>query len=254
MIGDRKPPSSEETLRSPPDLWDVVSHCWHFEAKDRIHALEFLEYWDLKTRTHPTPITEEPICPREACNTRRKIVIDFAASTSEASEATNDDVISNGDASELTNIIPDDDMSESTDDDITPERARLALEALPRAKLAEWSAIPVRVSCLAGTRTAVLKEIRAWHANTSTNAPPFFDLDGIAGIGKTTIAHTLAEEAARDGYLAASFFFSRGGEEELSNPTLVFPTLAYQLGHFDPSFLPHFDQAAEIVSGPHSRA
>ncbi|KAG9025023.1 hypothetical protein FRB95_010617 [Tulasnella sp. JGI-2019a] len=161
MIGDGKLPSSEETLRSPPDLWDGVSHCWHFEAEDRIHALEFLKYWDLKTWTHPTPITEEPICPREACNNYRQIVLDATASTSEVSEATNDDAVSNGDVSELTNIIPDGDMSGSTDDDITPERARLALEALPQSKLAGWSAIPARISCLAGTRTAVLKEIRA---------------------------------------------------------------------------------------------
>ncbi|KAG9037441.1 hypothetical protein FRB95_005731 [Tulasnella sp. JGI-2019a] len=231
MIGDRKLPSSEETLRSPPDLWDGVIHCWHFEAEDRIHALEFLKYWDIKTRNHPTQIAEKPICPRKACNNRRQQLVvgdeDVAAGASEALDSINDD------------IIPHDD----------PGRALLALEALPQAQSAGWSAIPARVSCLAGTRTAVLKEIRVWFADTSPNAPLFFNLDGIAGIGKTTVAHTLAEEAARGGYLAASFFFSRAGEADLSNAALVFPTLAYQLGHFSPHFLSHFGRAAEVSPG-----
>ncbi|KAG9013217.1 hypothetical protein FRB94_003287 [Tulasnella sp. JGI-2019a] len=231
MIVDGKLPSSKETLRSHPDLWDGVSHCWHFEAGDRIHAPEFLSYWDLKIRDHAT---EGPACP---CTHRQQLLID----------------------GDIMPEVPNDDASESTNDGIKPHDegprgALRALEALPQAKFASWSAISTRVSCLAGTRTAVLKEIRAWLANTSPNSPLFFDLDGIAGIGKTTIAHTLAEEAARDGYLGASFFFSRGGEPKLSNPTLVFSTLAYQLAHFDPSFLLHFGRAAEIASGEASES
>ncbi|KAG8990678.1 hypothetical protein FRB94_013184 [Tulasnella sp. JGI-2019a] len=115
--------------------------------------------------------------------------------------------------------------------------------------MAGWSTVHSRRSCLEGTRIAALKEIRTWLADTSLNAPLFFVLDGIAGIGKTTIAYTIAEEAFRDGYLGASFFFSRAGEAELSDPALVFPTVAYQLGHFSSSFLPHFNRAADTSSG-----
>ncbi len=57
---------------------------------------------------------------------------------------------------------------------------------------------------------------------------PIFWINGLAGIGKSTIAHTVAEEAKRSELLGASFFFSRQ-EKELSDPHLFIPTLAYQL-------------------------
>ncbi|KAG9011287.1 hypothetical protein FRB93_003088 [Tulasnella sp. JGI-2019a] len=184
-----------------------------------------------QNRNHPTQVTEKPVCPRDACNNRQQDLVhgfeDAAGDAFGPPIWTNDD------------IIPHDEDS---------KKALHALEALPQVKLARWSALPARVSCLTGTRTAVLKQIRTWCADPSPNTPLFFDLDGIAGIGKTTIAHTVAEEAARDGYLAATFFFSRTGESQLSDPDLVFPTLAYQLGHFDPSFLSHFGQAAAVAS------
>ncbi|KAG9011296.1 hypothetical protein FRB93_003098 [Tulasnella sp. JGI-2019a] len=237
MIADGNLPSSEEALRSPHDLWDGVVHCWHLEPKDRIHASEFLEYWDLKTRNPHGLDSSKPICPSEACKDRWqrlsgwKILHTLIAAT--------------GIFAVLSWALKIYRITKSCYYSRSLGRELLALEALPQSKLAGWSANPARVSCLMGTRTAVLKEIRAWLADTSSDAPPFFELDGIAGIGKTTIAHTLAEEAARDGYLVASFFFSREGEAELSNPALVFPTLAYQLGNFSPSFLLHFGRAAE---------
>jgi len=37
---------------------------------------------------------------------------------------------------------------------------------------------------------------------------PIYILYGVAGIGKSTVAKTMAERAAKDGTLGASFFFS----------------------------------------------
>lgn len=109
------------------------------------------------------------------------------------------------------------------------------LEALPRAKLASYrSGRPNPPSrCFEGTRTQMLQDISAWVGDKDPSSPRVYCLTGIAGVGKTTIARTVAEQAEIDGILGGDFFFSRSGEAELQNPTLVFPTLAYQLSRFD---------------------
>lgn len=66
--------------------------------------------------------------------------------------------------------------------------------------------------------------------------PKCFWLKGLAGIGKSTIAYSIAKLARSRGLLAVDFFFSRLGDKELRDPTLVFPTLAYQLALLDPEF------------------
>ncbi|KAG8882012.1 hypothetical protein FRB98_004020 [Tulasnella sp. 332] len=58
----------------------------------------------------------------------------------------------------------------------------------------------------------------------------------------------VAERAAQEGYLGASFFFSRNGHAELQNPALVFPTLGYRLAAFNPRLQEHI--ASAIVSDP----
>ncbi len=71
-----------------------------------------------------------------------------------------------------------------------------------------------------------------------------FWLNGLAGIGKSTIAKTVAGLVHDKGILGGSFFFSRG-DEQLTNPTLVFPTLAFQLAHLDKSLMSSIGQALE---------
>jgi hypothetical protein len=71
-----------------------------------------------------------------------------------------------------------------------------------------------------------------------------FWLNGLAGIGKSTIAKTIARNADVKGILAGSFFFSRG-DEKLTDPTLVFPTLAFQLANLDMSLKSSIGQALE---------
>jgi len=60
-------------------------------------------------------------------------------------------------------------------------------------------------------------------------------LYGVAGIGKSTVAKTLAEHAADANVLGASFFFS-GDEDNRKTSRLFFPTLAYHLARYDDTF------------------
>jgi hypothetical protein len=68
----------------------------------------------------------------------------------------------------------------------------------------------------------------------SLEPPTVYWLLGLAGIGKSTIARTIAQFAHDKRVLGASFFFSRTGDSSLRTPDLVFFTLAYQLARFSP--------------------
>jgi hypothetical protein len=70
-----------------------------------------------------------------------------------------------------------------------------------------------------------LRDILAWFAG---DGPPVYWLKGLAGTGKTTIARSVAELAAQQGSLGATFFFSRA-DITRRNPLAVVPTLAYKL-------------------------
>ncbi len=62
---------------------------------------------------------------------------------------------------------------------------------------------------------------------------PIYWINGLAGIGKSTIARMVAEDANHRKLLGASFFFSRQ-ETELSDPHVFIPTIAYQLARSYP--------------------
>ena len=89
-----------------------------------------------------------------------------------------------------------------------------------------------RGSCFEGTRAGLLSDVRSWMMDTK--GQPIYILYGIAGIGKSTVAKTVAERAARDKNLGASFFFSRG-EDSTKLAKSFFPTLAYQLSYYHPA-------------------
>jgi hypothetical protein len=117
------------------------------------------------------------------------------------------------------------------------------LDSLPRAKRAGHnSGSHTRRSCFEGTRKAVLEDIDRWLDNPDPNTPPIFWLNGMAGIGKSTIAQTAADRTYERGLLGASFFFSRG-DGELTDPSRVMPTLAFQLARFDQIFMHHIAAA-----------
>ncbi|KAG9035105.1 hypothetical protein FS837_002033, partial [Tulasnella sp. UAMH 9824] len=119
----------------------------------------------------------------------------------------------------------------------------LLIDKLPRAQARHDSASRVGANpCFQGTRNSILQEISAWIDDPS--APPIFWLSGMAGIGKSAIAHTIAEQEDQKRRLGASFFFSRG-EADRRNPHLVYPTIAFQLAGFDNSLRGTIIQALE---------
>src|SRR5258708_4711423 len=113
------------------------------------------------------------------------------------------------------------------------------LSKLPRASGAGYdsgrSNAPDR--CFKGTRTAILKNIGDWLdrpiCESGSPIEPIYWINGIAGIGKSTIARTVAEDEGRRKCLGASFFFSRQ-EKDLSDPRLFIPTIAHQLAQSSP--------------------
>jgi hypothetical protein len=104
------------------------------------------------------------------------------------------------------------------------------------------------VPCLEGTRTDIIDQILLWigqksgtesdaisaGASATANSCIFW-INGSAGTGKTTIAYTIAKACSKKNILGASFFCSCD-DAASSNPNLIFPTIAYQLGLFCPPF------------------
>jgi NACHT domain len=85
--------------------------------------------------------------------------------------------------------------------------------------------------CLPGTRTELLEMIHNWIAAEGTL---IFWLSGLAGTGKTSVAHSIAEAYDREPSRVASFFFSRD-QQARSQMHLLFQTIAFQLGNAYPA-------------------
>ncbi|KAH6916444.1 WD40-repeat-containing domain protein [Coprinopsis sp. MPI-PUGE-AT-0042] len=84
--------------------------------------------------------------------------------------------------------------------------------------------------CFAGTRQQLLHELETWRTRGSV---PIFILDGIAGIGKSTIVKSVCAQADAERCLAASWFFSRDEQDRKTTRGFV-RTLAYQLASYHP--------------------
>ncbi|EEB98204.1 hypothetical protein MPER_02332 [Moniliophthora perniciosa FA553] len=81
--------------------------------------------------------------------------------------------------------------------------------------------------CHPETRQEVQAEILEWIRGPRHERPICW-LHGPAGAGKSAIAQTIAEVGESEGFLGASFFFSRNHGER-SRADYLFPTIAYQL-------------------------
>ncbi|KIL56963.1 hypothetical protein M378DRAFT_423551 [Amanita muscaria Koide BX008] len=90
-------------------------------------------------------------------------------------------------------------------------------------------------ACFEGTRVALLREMADWA--TDPDESKMYVLSGLAGIGKSTVAYTIASRAANPtlNLLGASFFFSRD-EADRNNAKKLFTTIAYQLCVYDERF------------------
>jgi WD40 repeat protein len=106
-------------------------------------------------------------------------------------------------------------------------RSKASLDQLTHVPQAVYNSYDNRdqSTCLADTRVEILQEIRDWF--DTDNGPPIFWLNGLAGMGKSTIARTVAQEADEKASLAASFFFARR-TGDLASARKFFPSIAIQ--------------------------
>ena len=99
--------------------------------------------------------------------------------------------------------------------------------------------------CLDGTREKLLKEISDWINNVEKGTPRIFWLHGPAGTGKSSIAHTIADQFKKDKRLGSCFCFGRSRLAERRHEK-VFSTIARDLAQCDTSLS---NQLAAIVHG-----
>ncbi|KAJ6543091.1 hypothetical protein B0H19DRAFT_313958 [Mycena capillaripes] len=84
-------------------------------------------------------------------------------------------------------------------------RSTMTASALPYDTTAGWDDTKI---CLVGTRRAHIKTVMDWvHAKDIRGTKQIFFLADVVGSGKTTLAHTIAEQCFYDGVLASTFFF-----------------------------------------------
>ncbi|KAF7982529.1 hypothetical protein HWV62_28150 [Athelia sp. TMB] len=81
----------------------------------------------------------------------------------------------------------------------------MALDKLSYAEGASWDP---ELTCLRGTRVALLQKIDRWARSVEASYCNIFWIKGLAGSGKSAIAHTIAQMLYSDGFLASSFFFN----------------------------------------------
>lgn len=81
--------------------------------------------------------------------------------------------------------------------------------------------------CSPGTRTEIQNALAHW-MNDPNPEHRLLWLHGPAGAGKSAIAQSAMQQAAKDKRLGASFFFSHGAPGR-SNADRLFPTIAYQI-------------------------
>jgi AAA ATPase domain len=100
------------------------------------------------------------------------------------------------------------------------------LDTLPYA---EGTSYDQGKGCLFGTRTEIIDKILAWikSINRREQAKIYY-LYGVAGVGKTSIAHTIARHCDDEGFLMTSFFFD-GQVAEKNRPKMLFSTMARNL-------------------------
>ena len=108
---------------------------------------------------------------------------------------------------------------------------------------AAWNsyANEARPTCFEGTRTAVFTDIYSWIVDDQTQ---IYVLDGLAGIGKSTVAKTVAKYARERGWLGASFLFSKT-EDDRKSAKLFFGTVAFQLSQYSQEIALRIGEALE---------
>ncbi|KAJ2932604.1 hypothetical protein H1R20_g4484, partial [Candolleomyces eurysporus] len=125
------------------------------------------------------------------------------------------------------------------------------LKRVPGAAYDSQAVATKIMPCFEGTRSTLLANVGRWMIGATADGhnPPLYILDGIAGIGKSTVAMTVAQRAADPtiNCLGATFFFSRDQEDRKTSLGFVH-TIAYQLARYHASYGKAI--AAAITSSP----
>ncbi|KAG8214191.1 hypothetical protein J3R82DRAFT_10981 [Butyriboletus roseoflavus] len=116
-----------------------------------------------------------------------------------------------------------------------PHRSRIAVESImfddiPYASGARYLR---EKGCLPGTRECIIREIFDVLSDASEGAPQVCLLIGVAGSGKSSIAHTIARLYDGQKRLGSSFCFART-DVVMRNPQNLFSTIALDLSDHDP--------------------
>jgi hypothetical protein len=128
------------------------------------------------------------------------------------------------------------------------------LSSLPYAADAPWDSYHRQhePTCLDNTRVNLLQEIYNWADGQDERY--IFWLSGLAGTGKSTIARTVARKYSERKRLGASFFFSRGGGDDVSHAEKFVTSIAVQLANNAPPLQRHICEAikerSDIASKP----
>jgi hypothetical protein len=121
------------------------------------------------------------------------------------------------------------------------------LSRLPYAENAAFNSIASQHEsiCLPGTRVDLLNEIYNWADGQDSRCT--FWLNGFAGTGKSTIAHTVARRYDEQQRLAASFFFSKS-DRDVGRAGLFVTSIAVQLAQNIPASRQHVCDAVTARS------
>jgi hypothetical protein len=107
--------------------------------------------------------------------------------------------------------------------------AEITLGDMPYAEGARYNS---KKGCLPGTRKEIIEEIVDWVNNDAEDVPRVFLLSGMAGLGKSAIAHSLAHLFDGFGRLGSSYCFDRANQAKL-RPDNLFSTIARDLADLD---------------------
>ncbi|KAG8712730.1 POC1 centriolar protein A [Ceratobasidium sp. 395] len=122
---------------------------------------------------------------------------------------------------------------------------KTALDRLPRIQGAAWN--PLR-ACMDNTRVELINNILAWVNDlTKSGGAEIMLLTGVAGSGKTSVAHTVARECRERRQLGSSFFFDRETAGR-NSPDAVFTTIAADLSRLDNDLATNIAHAVESNS------
>ncbi|KAF8344205.1 uncharacterized protein EI90DRAFT_3114958 [Cantharellus anzutake] len=89
------------------------------------------------------------------------------------------------------------------------------------------------VACLEGTRVDLTERIMNWCRNTGDNENRLMLLTSVAGAGKTSIVHTIADRCNKEAILLLCFFFRVG---EQPRPDCLFSGIAQALASRDADY------------------